>query len=126
MCRCTGCRSTRRQTLVLIWTVTFTQALTTIQAQTLTQTEVTLTLTYITFQVHWLSEHAAANLLLDEVEAESDRVWNFIIAREIETPDRFRAIQSYRCDPVALSLTKPSPNPIWCKCNVHGQPYELH
>ena len=48
-------------------------------------------------QVHWLSEHAAANLLLDEVEAESDRVWNFIIAREIETPDRFRAIQSYRC-----------------------------
>jgi len=47
--------------------------------------------------VHWLSEHAAANLLLDEVEAESDRVWNFIIAREIETPDRFRAIQSYRC-----------------------------
>ncbi len=48
-------------------------------------------------QVHWLTEHAAANLLLDEVEAESDRVWNFIIAREIETPDRFRAIQSYRC-----------------------------
>ena len=47
--------------------------------------------------MHWLSEHAAANLLLDEVESESDRVWNFIIAREIETPDRFRAIQSYRC-----------------------------
>ena len=48
-------------------------------------------------QVHWLSEHAAATALLDEVERESDRVWNFIIAREIETPDRFRAIQSYRC-----------------------------
>jgi hypothetical protein len=60
--------------------------------------------------VHWLSEHAAATALLDEVERESDRVWNFIIAREIETPDRFRAIQSYRCVSflilIAISLQK--------------------
>ena len=48
-------------------------------------------------QVHWLAEHAAARALRDEVEAGSDRVWNFIIEREIEAPDRFRAIQSYRC-----------------------------
>ncbi len=32
-----------------------------------------------------------------EVEAESARVWKFIIDREIEAPERFRAIQSYRC-----------------------------
>ncbi len=33
----------------------------------------------------------------EEVGAESKRVWRFIIEREIEAPDRFQAIQSYRC-----------------------------
>ena len=32
----------------------------------------------------------------EEVSAESKRVWRFIIEREIEAPDRFQAIQSYR------------------------------
>lgn len=35
-------------------------------------------------------------LLQEEVSAESKRVWRFIIEREIEAPDRFQAIQSYR------------------------------
>lgn len=47
-------------------------------------------------QIQWLSEHASAGALLEEVEMESERVWTFIIEREIEAPDRFRAIQSYR------------------------------
>ena len=32
-----------------------------------------------------------------EVAEESKRVWKFIIDREIEAPDRFQAIQTYRC-----------------------------
>ncbi len=31
-----------------------------------------------------------------EVEGETDRAYKFIIDREIEAPDRFQAIQSYR------------------------------
>jgi hypothetical protein len=38
----------------------------------------------------------ANRLLQEEVSAESKRVWRFIIEREIEAPDRFQAIQSYR------------------------------
>lgn len=34
---------------------------------------------------------------MGEVEAENKRVWKFITEREIEAPERFRAIQSYRC-----------------------------
>ncbi len=47
--------------------------------------------------MHWLWEHEASDVLMAEVEAESARVWKFIIDREIEAPERFRAIQSYRC-----------------------------
>jgi len=47
-------------------------------------------------QVHWLWEHEGSRVLMREVEAESKRVWKFIIDREIEAPERFRAIQSYR------------------------------
>ena len=46
--------------------------------------------------MHWLWEHEASAVLMAEVEAESGRVWKFIIDREIEAPERFRAIQSYR------------------------------
>jgi hypothetical protein len=48
-------------------------------------------------QVHWLWEHEASAVLMGEVEAETAKVWKFIIDREIEAPERFRAIQSYRC-----------------------------
>lgn len=41
-------------------------------------------------------EHSSAGVMLEEVELETERVWNFVIEREIEAPDRFRAIQSYR------------------------------
>ena len=47
-------------------------------------------------QMLWLSEHTSAGAMLEEVDLEAERVWNFIIEREIEAPDRFRAIQSYR------------------------------
>lgn len=48
-------------------------------------------------QVHWLWEHEGSRVLMGEVEAENQRVWKFITEREIEAPERFRAIQSYRC-----------------------------
>ena len=51
-----------------------------------------------TLQVHWLWEHEASRVLMEEVEAETAKVWKFIIDREIEAPERFRSIQSYRCD----------------------------
>lgn len=48
-------------------------------------------------QIQWLKTHGdACWRLLDEVEHESDAAYRFIIAREIEAPDRFQAIQSYR------------------------------
>jgi hypothetical protein len=34
--------------------------------------------------------------LMGEVEAESGRVWKFLIDRQVEAPERYRAIQSYR------------------------------
>lgn len=47
-------------------------------------------------QVHWLRENEGSTALMKEVEAEGKRVWKFVIDREIEAPERFRAIQSYR------------------------------
>lgn len=62
-------------------------------------------------QIQLLSEHGAAGALMEEVEMESERVWTFIIEREIEAPDRFRAIQSYRCSShrpnLGFGLAKP-------------------
>ncbi len=49
--------------------------------------------------MHWLWEHEGSRVLMGEVEAENQRVWKFITEREIEAPERFRAIQSYRCAP---------------------------
>ncbi|KAL6780791.1 hypothetical protein ACKKBF_B11690 [Auxenochlorella protothecoides x Auxenochlorella symbiontica] len=47
-------------------------------------------------QVSWLKEVDGAADLLAEVEVETDAAYRFIIDREIEAPDRFGAIQSYR------------------------------
>lgn len=48
-------------------------------------------------QVQWLRSHGeACGRLMEEIEAESDAAHRFIIEREIEAPDRFQAIQSYR------------------------------
>ena len=47
-------------------------------------------------QMLWLAEHTFAGAMLEEVDLEVERVWTFIIEREIEAPERFRAIQSYR------------------------------
>lgn len=38
----------------------------------------------------------AVSCTQQEVAEESKRVWQFIIEREIEAPDRFQAIQTYR------------------------------
>ena len=44
-------------------------------------------------RLRWLQGHRPGSGLV----AESARVWRFILALEVEAPDRFRAIQSYRC-----------------------------
>jgi hypothetical protein len=48
-------------------------------------------------QIQWLKGHGEICWrLLDEVEAENEAAHHFLIEREIEAPDRFQAIQSYR------------------------------
>ncbi|KAL3141541.1 Son of sevenless 1, variant 2 [Trebouxia sp. C0010 RCD-2024] len=47
-------------------------------------------------QAHWLCDSTHDSPLRDEIQAESKKVWKFIIDREIEAPARFQAIQSYR------------------------------
>lgn len=48
-------------------------------------------------QIQWLKGHGESCWrLLEEVESENDAAYHFIIEREIEAPDRFQAIQSYR------------------------------
>ncbi len=47
-------------------------------------------------QLRWLQGHRPGSGLVAEVAAESARVWRFILTLEVEAPDRFRAIQSYR------------------------------
>ncbi|KAL3155128.1 Son of sevenless 1, variant 2 [Trebouxia sp. C0009 RCD-2024] len=47
-------------------------------------------------QAQWLCDSTHDSPLRDEIQAESKKVWKFIIDREIEAPARFQAIQSYR------------------------------
>ncbi len=47
-------------------------------------------------QVRWLRDHEVSDTLLKELMEESTQVWSFIMEREIESPERFQAIQSYR------------------------------
>jgi hypothetical protein len=47
-------------------------------------------------QIQFLKNTDDSYSLLDEVEEETDVAFKFIISREIEAPDRFQAIQSYR------------------------------
>ncbi|GAB4814387.1 hypothetical protein N2152v2_001433 [Parachlorella kessleri] len=47
-------------------------------------------------QAQWLREAQQAGVLQAEIAAESQRVCKFIVDREIEAPERFQAIQSYR------------------------------
>lgn len=67
--------------------------------------------------MHWLWEHEGSRVLMREVEAESKRVWKFIIDREIEAPERFRAIQSYRCTPRVLPAPCLSTHPNTGMCS---------
>lgn len=54
--------------------------------------------------VKWLRLHGDLFwILIDEVELEIERTRDFIVDREIEAPDTFRAIQSYRA---AISVLK--------------------
>lgn len=47
-------------------------------------------------QVRWLRDHEVSDKLMRELMEESGKVWQFIMEREIESPERFQAIQSYR------------------------------
>jgi hypothetical protein len=48
-------------------------------------------------QIQWLKGHGGSCWrLLDEIESENEAAHHFLIEREIEAPDRFQAIQSYR------------------------------
>lgn len=54
-------------------------------------------------QVKWLKLHDEYfSMLLDEVQEEADKSYDFVIDREIEAPDTFRAIQSYRAAVIVL------------------------
>lgn len=44
----------------------------------------------------WLVEPGRAGDLVDELKKQAELVWKFIIDREIEAPERFEAIQTYR------------------------------
>ncbi|KAL0035986.1 hypothetical protein WJX77_010179 [Trebouxia sp. C0004] len=57
--------------------------------------ELMLSLTYA-HQVQWLQRHRPSHQLLTEVHEQSQKAWAFIIAREVEAPQRFQAIQSHR------------------------------
>ena len=57
----------------------------------------------------WLS--ASAPELLEEIEEEMDRAWQFIVDREIEAPERFKMVQSYRCTRPAACLHDGLPGP---------------
>ena len=43
-----------------------------------------------------MRDHEVSDTLLKELMEESTQVWSFIMEREIESPERFQAIQSYR------------------------------
>jgi hypothetical protein len=59
--------------------------------------------TCLTLQVKWLKLHDEYfSMLLEEVQDEADKSYNFVIDREIEAPDTFRAIQSYRAAVIVL------------------------
>ncbi|KAK9819620.1 hypothetical protein WJX72_000338 [[Myrmecia] bisecta] len=53
-------------------------------------------------QMQMLRSNPAARQLLAEVQDEIAKVWRFIIDREIEAPERFQAIQSYRATMAVL------------------------
>ena len=53
-------------------------------------------------QVQWTQSHAEAWQLQPEIEAEAEASRKFIVQREIEAPDRFQAIQSYRATMAVL------------------------
>ena len=52
--------------------------------------------TPVAVQVRWLRDHEVSDTLVKELMEESTLVWSFIMEREIESPERFQAIQSYR------------------------------
>ncbi|BDA42347.1 probable Na(+)/H(+) antiporter NhaH at N-terminal half [Coccomyxa sp. Obi] len=63
--------------------------------------EYMLGLTYAP-QVQLLRANAMTGALLQEVDRELGQVWRFILEREVEAPERFQAIQSYRATMAVL------------------------
>ena len=56
----------------------------------------TISTDVVLLKVRWLRDHEVSDTLLKELMEESTQVWAFIMEREIESPERFQAIQSYR------------------------------
>ena len=59
---------------------------------------------------------------MEEVEAETAKVWKFIIDREIEAPERFRSIQSYRCARGSCARGFRAFTPTTGSMMAHGEP----
>ncbi|GMH41236.1 hypothetical protein BSKO_09146 [Bryopsis sp. KO-2023] len=53
-------------------------------------------------QAPWLVHADLVTLFTEEIKTEAKKVWRFIIDREIEAPERFQAIQTYRATMSAL------------------------
>ncbi len=53
-------------------------------------------------QVQLLRANAMTGALLQEIDRELGQVWRFILEREVEAPERFQAIQSYRATMAVL------------------------
>ena len=69
----------------------------------LLKSTVLLLRSFLLVQVQLLSRQGASQGVLHEAQQELDRVWKFILDREIEAPERFQAIQSYRATMAVLN-----------------------
>lgn len=59
-------------------------------------------LLWVCAQVQLMRANAMTGPLLQEVDSELGQVWRFILEREVEAPERFQAIQSYRATMAVL------------------------
>lgn len=59
-------------------------------------------LSWVCAQVQLMRANAMTGPLLQEVDSELGQVWRFILEREVEAPERFQAIQSYRATMAVL------------------------
>eukprot|EP00210_Caulerpa_lentillifera_P005532 g5291.t1 len=53
---------------------------------------------HVTFRrhSHWLLDDEGVQAMETELEDQQEKVWQFILAREVEAPERFQAVQTFR------------------------------